>query len=335
MRMSPRIIRAGIVISLALPVFVVLMSSTLQAQFPQPPRPPIVRPPGPTKIERVWTCGKCLKEIGRGAFPPGTCPFCGVKIINGIGGGSPSPNNPNPFSNPNPMPPPGPMPPPNAQPNGGVKDLAGSSWQGNETLAGYGALTFVFNPNGQANMIDKDGNTPGSWNRSGNNISLNFGGVVYTGTINGGQMSGSARDNKNSWSWNVSNNQFNTSAPPINQQPMPLPVTAPQPMPLPVSTPAPIPQSQPNNPQPINPQPAASPAPQPNSPQPPLAVQPPPPSTQPNVKTPAQPPVANTDVAEAPRARSGVITIIVGVVFLCIGLAVVGGGVFFIVKSMK
>ena len=128
---------------------------------------------------------------------------------------------------------------------------------------------------------------------------------------------------------------FNTSAPPINQQPMPLPVTAPQPMPLPVSTPAPIPQSQPNNPQPINPQPAASPAPQPNSPQPPLAVQPPPPSTQPNVKTPAQPPVANTDVAEAPRARSGVITIIVGVVFLCIGLAVVGGGVFFIVKSMK
>ena len=43
--------------------------------------------PGGSMFERVWTCGKCGKEIGRGNFPPGTCQFCGTKLINGIGGG--------------------------------------------------------------------------------------------------------------------------------------------------------------------------------------------------------------------------------------------------------
>jgi hypothetical protein len=344
MRMAPRAIRAGIIISLALPAFIVLMTSSLQAQFPKQPRPPFQPPIGGPKFERVWTCGKCGKEIGRGSFPPGTCPFCGVKIINGIGGGSnpikpmpgpnpgPGPMPPFPGPNPGPGPMPGPMPPiTQPAPNGGFKDLAGSTWQGSETLAGYGALSFTFNAGGQASMIDKDGNTPGNWNRVGNSVTLNFGGVVYTGNINGGQISGSARDAKNSWSWNVSNNQFNNAAPPINPQPMPQPVFTPMPMPQPVN-PQPV-NPQPFNPQPINPQPVISPGPQPNV-QPPPTVQPQPPTTQPKANT-QPPPAANPQAAETPRARTGTITIIIGIAFLCVGLAVVGSGVFFIVKSMK
>jgi hypothetical protein len=34
-----------------------------------------------------WTCPKCGRT-GQGAIPPGTCPGCGVKFINGAGNGS-------------------------------------------------------------------------------------------------------------------------------------------------------------------------------------------------------------------------------------------------------
>lgn len=114
MRWSPRAMRIGLVASFALPALIILASSALQAQprppFPQPPRPPI----GPPQIERVWTCGKCGREIGRGAFPPGTCPHCGVRIINGVGGGpiNPPPINPNPPFMPQPQPVIAPQPPP-------------------------------------------------------------------------------------------------------------------------------------------------------------------------------------------------------------------------------
>lgn len=60
-----------------------------QPNFPQPQMPEVPRPGDRFggAIERVWTCGKCGKEIGRGAFPPNTCQHCGVRIINGMGGG--------------------------------------------------------------------------------------------------------------------------------------------------------------------------------------------------------------------------------------------------------
>ena len=85
----------------------------MQPRVPEPPRmPEIPRPNFPQPqmpegprfggIERVWTCGKCGKEIGRGAFPPGTCPHCGVRIVNGMGGGDQpaQPNNNGEFNTP-------------------------------------------------------------------------------------------------------------------------------------------------------------------------------------------------------------------------------------------
>ncbi len=43
-------------------------------------------PTGPL-LERVWSCEKCGKEVGRGNFPPSSCQHCGVQLINGIGRG--------------------------------------------------------------------------------------------------------------------------------------------------------------------------------------------------------------------------------------------------------
>jgi biotin carboxyl carrier protein len=302
MRWSPRAIRVGVVISLVLPAFVILMTSSLQAQFPKGgPKPPVFQPP-----QNVWTCGNptCRKEIGRGAFPPATCPFCGAKILNGIGPAKPNPVNPQP------QPQPKQFPTPPVNPNPGQQGLAGTSWSGSETLPGYGALTFQFQPGGQATMIDKDGNQPGTWNQGGNSISLTFanGGVIYNGTITGGQMSGTARNDKENWSWSVSNPGFNVAAnPPVNPGPI--------------------------NPQPINPKPIINPTPQPFVPGP---VNPQPVSTPapPTAKAPAAEP--QNAAVESPRpSRVGLIAVLVGVVFVGLGLAVLGGGIIFIVKAMK
>lgn len=119
MRWSPQSVRVGIIASFAIPALIIWVSGMLQAQprppIGQPPRPPIVQPPrppiitpppivqppivqppiNPPRFENVWTCGKCRREIGTGAFPPATCPHCGVRIINGVGGGAnPPPMNP-------------------------------------------------------------------------------------------------------------------------------------------------------------------------------------------------------------------------------------------------
>lgn len=294
MRWTPRAIRVGVVISLVLPAFVILMTSSLQAQFPKGgPKPPPFQPP---KFETVWICPnfKCKKEIGKPPTPPpATCPFCGTKILNGVGPANPVNPQPNPFPPPQPV-----------NPNPGQKGLAGTSWSGSETLAGYGALTFQFQPGGQATMIDKDGNLPGNWSQGGNSITINFPnqGVTYNGTITGGQMSGTARNGKDNWSWTVSNAQFNLAAnPPVN--------------------PAPI------NPQPINP--IANPTPQPFVP-PPVSAPAPPPAKAPPA---AEPQNAAVD---SPRpSRIGLIAVLVGVVFVGLGLAVLGGGIIFIVKAMK
>ena len=139
MRWSPRAVRIGVIASFAIPALIILVSGMLQAQprppIVQPPRPPIVQPPRPPiiqppvmpppivqppvmpppivqppinqppRFERVWTCGKCREAIGTGAFPPGNCPFCGVRIINGHGPANPPPRNENPHQNPDFIPP--------------------------------------------------------------------------------------------------------------------------------------------------------------------------------------------------------------------------------------
>jgi hypothetical protein len=84
--------------------------------------------------------------------------------------------------------------------------LADGSWSGGETLQTYGALQFHLGAGGQATMNDKDGSIPGSWSQSGNSVVLRFyeGHVVYTGTLNGRTLSGTARNGRTSWTFSVS-----------------------------------------------------------------------------------------------------------------------------------
>jgi hypothetical protein len=134
MRWSPRAVRIGVIASFAIPALIILVSGALRAQprppIVQPPRPPIIQPPKPPvmqppvippvqppviqppvqppimqppRLERVWICSKCRGELGTGAFPPGICPHCGVRIINGHGPANPPVERPHP--NPNFVPP--------------------------------------------------------------------------------------------------------------------------------------------------------------------------------------------------------------------------------------
>lgn len=276
MRFSPRAVRVGIVMALGLPALVIIMAGRSQAQFPKGgpkmPQPPV--------FQTVWTCLKCGKNIGTGAAPPATCPFCGVKIINGVGPANPPPNmNPQPKTNP--------MPPPaNPNPNPNQANLAGT-WTGSETLAGYGALTFQLQPGGQASMIDKDGNAPGTWSAAGNSVNVSFPnlGVFYTGTLNGNQISGTARNGKDTWNWTVSNPNYNKGA---------------------------------------------------NQPPPPPQNNPPPPPPVVNVAPPADPQPAPI-VENRRSSNTGLIIGIVvgGALFGLVGLAVLGGGIYFLMSSGK
>ena len=90
-----RRLRAGTVPALGL-LAAVLCLGPAQAQMRRPPGFNGQMPgTGGPLFERVWTCGKCGREIGRGNFPPATCPYCGVRLINGIGPADPQYNNGN------------------------------------------------------------------------------------------------------------------------------------------------------------------------------------------------------------------------------------------------
>lgn len=92
----------------------------------------------------------------------------------------------------------------NLPPQNNPNALAGSTWSGSETLAGYGRLAFAFQGNGQVTMDDKDGKTPGSYVQTGNSVTLTFQGTIrYTGTVSGRDMSGSATNGKDRWTWTV------------------------------------------------------------------------------------------------------------------------------------
>lgn len=86
-----------------------------------------------------------------------------------------------------------------------------TQWEGNETLAGYGKLVFKTYANGRAVMVDAKSTTEGIWQRQGNQYTLSFanGAVVYTGTLNGAALSGTAvgpaarDDPQKAWNWTV------------------------------------------------------------------------------------------------------------------------------------
>jgi Caspase domain len=86
-----------------------------------------------------------------------------------------------------------------------------TNWEGSETLPGFGKLSFKTYSNGRAVMVDAQSTTEGIWRKTGNQFTLSFanGAIVYTGTVNGATLAGTAsspaaRDlARKSWTWTV------------------------------------------------------------------------------------------------------------------------------------
>lgn len=106
---------------------------------------------------------------------------------------------------------PGPGPRPGAT-------LAGTTWDGNETLSGFGRLKFQFDADGKVTMFDakfaERGSVPGSWTQNGNQVKISFKDCVYEGTINGDVLSGSARflESGNTWTFSLTRVASSTRA---------------------------------------------------------------------------------------------------------------------------
>ena len=64
--------------------------------------------------------------------------------------------------------------------------VADTDWRGSEDRSGYAALRFAFSAS-SVTMTDRNGPTVGTWNQTGDPITMTFheGKVVYTGTIQG------------------------------------------------------------------------------------------------------------------------------------------------------
>jgi hypothetical protein len=93
-------------------------------------------------------------------------------------------------------------------PNSVLRPLLGSTFKGNETLGGYGDLTFIFHPKGRVTMIDTDGKVEGKWEESGQyvkKVTLRFynGTVTYTGELMGHRLEGNATNGTNKWEWKL------------------------------------------------------------------------------------------------------------------------------------
>lgn len=71
--------------------------------------------------------------------------------------------------------------------------VAGTTWSGTENLAGFGKLTFQFDADGKAVMIDAQSRVNGNWTQTGDQVTVTFKNCVYTGTIQGQTYSGTAR----------------------------------------------------------------------------------------------------------------------------------------------
>jgi hypothetical protein len=109
---------------------------------------------------------------------------------------------------------PGPGPGPGPTPN----TVAGTFWEGNETLSGYGKLKFQFESDGKAIMYDakwaERGTVGGSWTQTENQLKITFKDCVYEGTVNGDVLSGTARffENGNTWTFSLTRTTSPTHA---------------------------------------------------------------------------------------------------------------------------
>lgn len=99
--------------------------------------------------------------------------------------------------------------------------VAGSVWAGKENLAGFGALTFHFYPDGLAIMIDAKTSVRGQWTQAGNNVTITFQNCVYNGTVQDNVLAGSARYTTGGASWTFSVSRTNAALPPPPPPPAP------------------------------------------------------------------------------------------------------------------
>jgi hypothetical protein len=78
-------------------------------------------------------------------------------------------------------------------------------WTGSEDLANYGELSFEVFGGGRVLMTDTDGVHEGTWRQAGGVVTLYFyeGKVVYSGTLRGAVLSGTARNDRTTWNWSV------------------------------------------------------------------------------------------------------------------------------------
>ena len=78
-------------------------------------------------------------------------------------------------------------------------------WIGSEDMPGYGALAFTFFSDGRVIMADAKTTSEGTWKATGNEVTARFdnGRVLYTGTVNGTQISGNASNGNTTWTWSV------------------------------------------------------------------------------------------------------------------------------------
>lgn len=82
--------------------------------------------------------------------------------------------------------------------------VAGTSWSGSESLSGFGKLTFQFDFDGKAVMIDAKSLVNGTWTQVDNQVTITFQNCVYQGSIQGQVLSGNARYTSQPGQWTFS-----------------------------------------------------------------------------------------------------------------------------------
>lgn len=93
-----------------------------------------------------------------------------------------------------------------APPVPSTSNLVGSTWEGTESLSGFGKLTFRLEAAGKAVMIDASSTVNGDWAQDGSKVTITFKNCVYQGTIQGQVLSGTARFTSGSdanWTFSV------------------------------------------------------------------------------------------------------------------------------------
>ena len=90
------------------------------------------------------------------------------------------------------------------QPPVATARLAGTVWSGTEDLAGFGKLTFQFDADGKATMIDAKTRVLGKWAQAGDQVTITFSNCVYQGKLQGSSLTGTARYTTGEASWTFS-----------------------------------------------------------------------------------------------------------------------------------